>query len=126
MTRPRPSSAPRFPDGHTEVKTTDTQELKDDFAISALFGWRWKDFGLRAGLIESRGGAGLDYMLLKDRLRFSADLWDFNRPRLLAAREADRPLLLLAIGLRHRRMGRLPEPHPQRGFALHRRGSALE
>ncbi len=69
-----------FPDGHIEVKTTDTQELKDDFAISALFGWRWKDLGLRAGIIESRGGAGLDYKLLKDRLRFSADLWDFNRP----------------------------------------------
>ena len=69
-----------FPDGHTEVKTTDTQELKDDFALSALFGYRWKNMGLRAGLIESRGGAGLDYMLLKDRLRFSADLWDFNRP----------------------------------------------
>jgi phospholipid/cholesterol/gamma-HCH transport system substrate-binding protein len=69
-----------FPDGHIEVKTTDTQELKDDFAISALFGWRWKDLGLRAGVIESRGGAGLDYKLLKDRLRFSADLWDFNRP----------------------------------------------
>ncbi len=69
-----------FPDGHIEVKTTDTQELKDDFAISALFGWRWKDFGLRAGIIESRGGAGLDYKLLKDRLRLSADLWDFNRP----------------------------------------------
>ncbi len=69
-----------FPDGHIEVKTTDTQELKDDFAISALFGWRWKDFGLRAGILESRGGAGLDYKLLRDRLRFSADLWDFNRP----------------------------------------------
>ncbi len=69
-----------FPDGHIEVKTTDTQELKDDFAISALFGWRWKDLGLRAGIMESRGGAGLDYKLLKDRLRFSADLWDFNRP----------------------------------------------
>lgn len=69
-----------FPDGHTEVTTTDTQELKDDFAISALFGLRWRNMALRAGLIESRGGAGLDYMLLKNRLRFSADLWDFNRP----------------------------------------------
>jgi phospholipid/cholesterol/gamma-HCH transport system substrate-binding protein len=68
-----------FPDGHIEVKTTERDELKDDFAISALFGWRWRDFGLRAGIIESRGGAGLDYKLLKDRLRFSADLWDFNR-----------------------------------------------
>jgi phospholipid/cholesterol/gamma-HCH transport system substrate-binding protein len=69
-----------FPDGHTEVSTTDSQEFKYDFAISALFGWRWKDFALRAGVIESKGGAGLDYMLLKDRLRFSADIWDFNHP----------------------------------------------
>ena len=69
-----------FPDGHVEQTITDTQELKDEFAISALFGYRWKEFGIRAGLLESRGGGGLDYMTLKDRLRFSADLWDFNRP----------------------------------------------
>jgi phospholipid/cholesterol/gamma-HCH transport system substrate-binding protein len=30
--------------------------------------------------MESKGGAGLDYALLKNRLRFSADLWDFNHP----------------------------------------------
>ncbi|HEU5248953.1 MAG TPA: MlaD family protein [Thermoanaerobaculia bacterium] len=69
-----------FPDGHTEQTVTDTDEFKDDFAISALFGYRWKDLVGRAGLMEGRGGGGVDYMLLKDRLRFSADLWDFNRP----------------------------------------------
>jgi phospholipid/cholesterol/gamma-HCH transport system substrate-binding protein len=69
-----------FPDGHTEVTTTDTTEYKDDFAISALFGYRWKDLSLRAGVIESKGGAGLDYALLNNRLRLSADLWDFNHP----------------------------------------------
>ncbi len=69
-----------FPDGHTEVTTADTAEYKDDFAISALFGYRWKDLSLRAGVIESKGGAGLDYALLKNRLRFSADVWDFNHP----------------------------------------------
>ena len=69
-----------FPDGHTEVTTSDTAEYKDDFALSALFGYRWKDLTLRAGVIESKGGAGLDYALLKNRLRFSADVWDFNHP----------------------------------------------
>lgn len=69
-----------FPDGHTEQTITDSDELRDDFAISALFGYRWKDLVGRGGLIESRGGGGIDYLLLKDRLRFSADLWDFNRP----------------------------------------------
>lgn len=69
-----------FPDGHVEQTITDTDEFKDDFAVSALFGYRWKDLVARGGLIENRGGAGVDYLLLKDRLRFSADLWDFNRP----------------------------------------------
>jgi phospholipid/cholesterol/gamma-HCH transport system substrate-binding protein len=74
-----------FPDGHTEQTVTDTEERKDEFAISALFGYRWRDWVIRAGLLESRGGAGVDYVALKDRLRFSADLWDFNRPGDFAA-----------------------------------------
>jgi len=74
-----------FPDGHTEQTITDTEERKDEFAISALFGYRWRDWVIRAGLLESRGGAGVDYVALKDRLRFSADVWDFNRPGDFAA-----------------------------------------
>ena len=69
-----------FPDGHTEQTITETEERKDEFAISAVFGYRWRDWVIRAGLLESRGGAGVDYVALKDRLRFSADVWDFNRP----------------------------------------------
>jgi phospholipid/cholesterol/gamma-HCH transport system substrate-binding protein len=69
-----------FPDGHTEAFLVDKQDYKYDFAFSALFGWRWKDLALRAGVIESTGGAGLDYKIFKDRLRFSADVWDFNHP----------------------------------------------
>ncbi|HSP94553.1 MAG TPA: MlaD family protein [Thermoanaerobaculia bacterium] len=73
-----------FPDGHIEVKTIHQAEFKDQLALTALFGYRWKDWGLRAGLMESQGGAGLDYKLLKDRLRFSLDAWDFNRPENLS------------------------------------------
>lgn len=69
-----------FPDGHVEQTITDTDEFKDDFAISALFGYRWKGLVARGGLIEGRGGGGVDYMMLKDRLRFSAEMWDFDRP----------------------------------------------
>jgi phospholipid/cholesterol/gamma-HCH transport system substrate-binding protein len=74
-----------FPDGHTDTTTTQTTEFRDQLAISAMMGWRWNDFALRAGLIESRGGAGIDYLLLKNRLRFSAELYDFNRPNDFAA-----------------------------------------
>ncbi len=69
-----------FPDGHTEVFTVNRTEFKDELAISALVGWRWNAFTLRGGLIESRGGGGIDYAMLRNRLRFSADMWDFNRP----------------------------------------------
>jgi phospholipid/cholesterol/gamma-HCH transport system substrate-binding protein len=67
-----------FPDGHIEVTTINSTQFKDELALTALFGYRWKDWGMRAGLIESSGGAGLDYKLLKDRLRLSVDMWDFN------------------------------------------------
>ena len=70
-----------FPDGHTEVFTVNRTEFKDELAIGAMVGWRWNQFTLRGGLIESRGGGGIDYATLRNRLRFSADMWDFNRPQ---------------------------------------------
>jgi phospholipid/cholesterol/gamma-HCH transport system substrate-binding protein len=74
-----------FPDGHTEVSTIQNTQFEDKLAISALFGWKWNDFALRAGLIESRGGAAIDYKALNDRLRFSGEIFDFNRPDSFAA-----------------------------------------
>ena len=73
-----------FPDGHREVSTIETQEFKDQLAISALFGYRWNNLAGRAGIIESRGGAAFDYRSLKDRLRFTAELFDFTRPNFAA------------------------------------------
>lgn len=68
-----------FPDGHTEVKTIQSVDFKDTYAFTALVGWRYRDFTGRAGLIESRAGVGLDYELLKRRLRLTAELYDFSR-----------------------------------------------
>lgn len=68
-----------FPDGHTETKTTQTVEFKDQYAFTALVGWRFKDLTGRAGLIESRAGVGLDYETLRRKLRFTAELYDFSR-----------------------------------------------
>ncbi len=73
-----------FPDGHREVYTIEKQEYKDEFLVSALFGYTLGNLTGRAGIIESRGGAALDYRTLKDRLRFSGELYDFNRPDLAA------------------------------------------
>jgi phospholipid/cholesterol/gamma-HCH transport system substrate-binding protein len=68
-----------FPDGHTETTREDATTFKDTVAISAQVGWRLGQFIGRAGVIENSGGAGLDYLTLKDRLRFSADMWNFDR-----------------------------------------------
>ncbi len=68
-----------FPDGHTETKTIVNTEFKDTYGFTAQVGWRYRDFTGRAGVYESRGGVGMDYELLKRRLRFSADLYDFSR-----------------------------------------------
>ncbi len=73
-----------FPDGHTETTRADQQSYKDTVAFSAEVGYRLGQFIGRAGLIENSGGAGLDYLTLKDRLRFSADIWNFDRANLNA------------------------------------------
>jgi phospholipid/cholesterol/gamma-HCH transport system substrate-binding protein len=74
-----------FPDGHTETTTIQNTQFEDKLGITAMMGWRWNDFALRAGLIESRGGAAIDYKILNDRLRFSGEIFDFNRPESFAA-----------------------------------------
>lgn len=68
-----------FPDGHTSTTTIQTLNIKDQYAFTALVGWRFKDLTGRAGVIESRAGVGLDYELLKRRLLLSTDLYDMSR-----------------------------------------------
>ena len=46
--------------------------------LSAQYGKRFDDFLLRFGLIESTGGAGVDYFMKHDRLKLSAEAFDFN------------------------------------------------
>ena len=37
------------------------------------------NFSPRAGIIQSKFGAGLDYYFLNDRIKFSLESFDFNR-----------------------------------------------
>jgi phospholipid/cholesterol/gamma-HCH transport system substrate-binding protein len=53
-------------------------ETKHRLKFSALFGKRFADLTLRAGLMENTFGVGADYFLFSDRIRFSIDAWDFN------------------------------------------------
>ncbi|NPA61839.1 MAG: MCE family protein, partial [Epsilonproteobacteria bacterium] len=49
-----------------------------EFFISAQYGKRFDDLLFRVGIIENSGGFGVDYFKFNDRLKFSADIYDFN------------------------------------------------
>ena len=73
-------------------------------------------------LIENSGGAGIDYLTLKDRLRFSAEVWDFGgEDNLNAHAKLSGRYYFSPVGLRDRRLGRLPEHEGESGFVLRRR-----
>lgn len=51
---------------------------KGKYYLSAQYGKRYDDILFRAGLIESTGGAGIDYFTMKDDLKFSLEGFDLN------------------------------------------------
>lgn len=63
--------------------TTATKEVKtsDSLKFSLQIAKRFKDLTLRGGIIESTGGAGMDYYMFKDRLRFTFEAFDFDKKR---------------------------------------------
>ncbi|MFY9550047.1 MAG: MlaD family protein [Thermoanaerobaculia bacterium] len=67
-----------FPDGHTETVRADEAKFSNDVAFTAQVGYRLGHWIGRAGLTENKGGGGIDYLTLKDRLRISADVWNFD------------------------------------------------
>jgi phospholipid/cholesterol/gamma-HCH transport system substrate-binding protein len=67
------------PDGIPVTTTTVTTTTEDTTTLSAQFGFEFGQARLRAGLVESTGGAGLDYKLLDQRLLLSLDAFDFGR-----------------------------------------------
>jgi phospholipid/cholesterol/gamma-HCH transport system substrate-binding protein len=71
-----------LPDGTSEVTTTDRLvQDKSRNAVSALVGFPFAERRgqIWAGLIESTGGVAVDYSLLRRRLMFSLEAFDFSR-----------------------------------------------
>lgn len=65
-------------DGSPPVTTTE-ESFKNKLKISAIVAKRFSDLTIRGGVLESTGGLGLDYELLKDRLTVGVDAFDFTR-----------------------------------------------
>jgi phospholipid/cholesterol/gamma-HCH transport system substrate-binding protein len=60
--------------------TTIAEEKYDNkLKVSALIARKFSRLTVKGGVLESTGGLGLDYELMKERLTFGADVWDFSR-----------------------------------------------
>ncbi|MCG3193852.1 MAG: hypothetical protein DIJKHBIC_03106 [Thermoanaerobaculia bacterium] len=68
-----------LPDGSETITKKNIETYEDKFGLSVQLGYRKSDTILRAGLFESRGGLGLDQYWLDDKLKLSAEAWDFGR-----------------------------------------------
>ncbi len=70
-------------DDYTETITSNRDAMK----FTALIGQRYKDFNVKVGLIESKGGFGVDYLPHNyQRWRFFGELSDFSRENDLSPR----------------------------------------
>ena len=56
----------------------ETTYYRNKLKITALFAKNFWDFTVKGGIIENSGGVGIDYHLLSKRLRFSAELFNFQ------------------------------------------------
>jgi phospholipid/cholesterol/gamma-HCH transport system substrate-binding protein len=68
----------RVNDG-AEVRTNTRKLDYSDFKFNFQIGRRIQSFGLRAGLIESTGGVGVDYFIPDWGIRTGAELFDYQK-----------------------------------------------
>lgn len=68
----------RVEDG-AEVKVTTRKVNKSDFKFNFQIGRRIQRYGLRAGLIESTGGVGLDYFFPDWGVRTAMEVFDYQK-----------------------------------------------
>jgi len=65
-------------DDYSKFNELPGKHVKSARNYSVQYGKRFDDFLLRFGAIESTGGVGIDYFTKHDRLKFSAEAFDFN------------------------------------------------
>jgi len=59
--------------------TTEQESYTNDLTFTALVAKRFSNVTIKGGVIESTGGMGLDYALMKDRMNLGAEVYDFTR-----------------------------------------------
>jgi phospholipid/cholesterol/gamma-HCH transport system substrate-binding protein len=61
--------------------TSHTETFANDLKFSALIAKRFSGLTVKGGVLESTGGIGADYELIKDRLTVGLDAFDFGKKR---------------------------------------------
>ncbi|MCZ7586931.1 MAG: MlaD family protein [Deltaproteobacteria bacterium] len=87
VTTTNPGAADEQTETEVEHKRVTTSEL----LFSAQIGKRWHDVLFRGGIIESHGGAGIEFYLFNDHLNLAFEAFDFsasNNPHLKASMNA--------------------------------------
>lgn len=64
--------------GGSTTETDEVKTFKNEIKISALFAKNFYNFTVKAGLMESTGGAGLYYNMLGDRLNLAVEFFGFD------------------------------------------------
>ena len=64
--------------GGVPTVTNNQVRYENKYRFTALFGKNFYNFGIKAGLIESSGGVGVEYTVLRQRLKFGIDAFDFG------------------------------------------------
>lgn len=72
------------PQGGTSTVVSEDKRFINRLKFNALFAKNFYDLTVKGGIIESSGGFGLDYYLLKRRLRLSVEAFDFENFNLRA------------------------------------------
>ncbi len=63
------------------ITYTETEWDKSKFLFNLEIAKRYKDIVLRGGLLESTGGAGIDYFAFNDNLKLTFEAFDFDMDR---------------------------------------------
>ncbi len=65
--------------GSPQTVTKEEKQFTNQIKFNALFAKNFYNFTVKGGIMENTGGFGLDYYLMKRKLRFSAEAFDFQK-----------------------------------------------
>lgn len=68
----------------TVTNAREEKRFENRLKFNALMAKNFYDFSVKGGIIENTGGVGLDYYLLRRKLRLSLEAFDFSRMNLRA------------------------------------------